>query len=309
MEYADVANAAATLEKDGIKPTVLLVRAKLGKGSLRDITPLLKRWKAERRGETTATAAALPEHIAQTIAGIIAQERAAAIATIQAELNETAKERDELAEALASREDDANNATVTINIKQERIAEMQGEIAALREQITQLQAQAEQYAANLTTERARAAELEQRLASQQAQIVTAEETHRDNDTLRAEHVRLVSEAATAKAALDAAQARADAAEARATGAEQRAREAAQEAAQARTEAAAATATAAAATQTATAAETRAQAAQEDARRLLAALTAAQAPAEEPKPTPKKGKAKKTTKQDDEVESLDMFGKA
>ena len=139
MEYADVANAAATLEKDGIKPTVLLVRAKLGKGSLRDITPLLKRWKAERKGETTATAAALPEHIAQTIAGIIAQERAAAIATIQAELNETAKERDELAEALAAREDDANDATVTIGIKRERIAEMQGEITALREQIAKLE--------------------------------------------------------------------------------------------------------------------------------------------------------------------------
>lgn len=51
MEYADVAAAATGLEKDGVKPTVLLVRAKLGKGSLRDITPLLKRWKAERKGQ------------------------------------------------------------------------------------------------------------------------------------------------------------------------------------------------------------------------------------------------------------------
>ena len=158
MEYADVATAAAGLEKDGVKPTVLLVRAKLGKGSLRDITPLLKRWKAERKGQSAAVTAALPEHIAQAIAAIIAQERATAIQIMQAELEEVTKERDELAEALATREDVTNETALSLSAERERAAGFAGQVESLKELVAKLEAE-------------RDAERERRITAERAQAV------------------------------------------------------------------------------------------------------------------------------------------
>lgn len=158
MEYADVATAAAGLEKDGVKPTVLLVRAKLGKGSLRDITPLLKRWKAERKGQSAAATAALPEHIAQAIAAIIAQERAAAIQTMQAELEEVTKERDELAEALAAKEDSTHETALLLTAERERAAGFAGQIESLKELIAKVEAERDaERERRITAERAQAA--------------------------------------------------------------------------------------------------------------------------------------------------------
>lgn len=156
MEYADVAAAAAGLDKDGIKPTVLLVRTKLGKGSLRDITPLLKRWKAERKSQSAAATAALPEHIAQAIAAIIAQERAAAIQDIQAELEEVTKERDELAETLAAREDVTNETALQLNAERERAAGLAGQVESLKERVVKV-------------EEERDAERERRIVAERAQ--------------------------------------------------------------------------------------------------------------------------------------------
>ena len=93
----------------------------------------------------------------------------------------------------------------------------------------------------------------------------AKETMQEHETLRADNTRLIDQAATAKAALEAATTRAVAAEARADQADLRAREAAQEAAAAKSAAAAAEAaeaTAAAAIERVAAAEARTERAQE-----------------------------------------------
>ena len=47
MTYEEVVTAANELQQQGINPTVDSVRKKLGRGSNRDITPLLKQWKLE----------------------------------------------------------------------------------------------------------------------------------------------------------------------------------------------------------------------------------------------------------------------
>ena len=51
VKYSDVAQTAAALVDEGVKPTIMLVRDKLGSGSLRDIAPLFLRWKAELEKE------------------------------------------------------------------------------------------------------------------------------------------------------------------------------------------------------------------------------------------------------------------
>jgi len=51
VEYDDVARIATMLVRRGIKPTMMLVRNKLGGGNLRDIAPLLKRWNEEHEKE------------------------------------------------------------------------------------------------------------------------------------------------------------------------------------------------------------------------------------------------------------------
>ena len=53
VEYSDVERIATTLAKRGIKPTMILVRSKLGGGNLRDIAPLLECWKKDHEDELT----------------------------------------------------------------------------------------------------------------------------------------------------------------------------------------------------------------------------------------------------------------
>ena len=157
MEYADVATAAAGLEQEGINPTVLRVRAQLGGGSLRDITPLLKRWKAARKGEAPPPDK-LPDHIAKVIAAAIAQERAAATQTLQEEMDKITKERDELAEALAAKEDTTDETTTLLNAEREKTANLSGQIEGLKEYITHLEAELNaERERRITAERAQAA--------------------------------------------------------------------------------------------------------------------------------------------------------
>lgn len=47
MNYGEVVLAANELKRQGIKPTVNSVRKIIGRGSNRDITPLLRQWKYE----------------------------------------------------------------------------------------------------------------------------------------------------------------------------------------------------------------------------------------------------------------------
>ncbi len=54
VEYSDVAQTAAAFVDEGVKPTIMLIRDKLGCNSLRDIAPLFLRWKAELEKENTS---------------------------------------------------------------------------------------------------------------------------------------------------------------------------------------------------------------------------------------------------------------
>lgn len=302
---AEILQAAEDLAASGERVSVRSVRAKLGGGDPGTIGRVLR----ERRENAAVIQAAkaqqpaLPDVLSRALvdwAGSLVADQARAA---RADLADTNDDNDALlaqVEELKAQIADLN-ATITAT-RQERDTNA-GALNAVQKQV-------EEQAAACAAERARNAELDQRLASQQAQILAAEEVRREIAELRAENQRLIEQAATANAALKAATDRAETAEQKAEQADQRAHVAEQDAAAARAEAAAARATATAAEQTAAAAESRAERAQDEARQLLAALTAtrpADKEAMETTPETKTKRRRKTkTEQADEVESLHMF---
>ena len=136
MDYKEVARAAAALSADGIRPTVLLVRARIGRGSLRDITPMLKQWKSEQQGERT-TPSILPKHLAQAISSLLEEEKRRAVQSIRTELEAVIRERDELIGILSSREEEVQRI-------QEEKAMLQGKLEMTNDAFEALKNELEQ---------------------------------------------------------------------------------------------------------------------------------------------------------------------
>ena len=310
---AEILAAAEALESRGERVSVRNVRAELGGGDPGTIGRALKQRRETTAAATkAATVAALPDNVTRTLtdwAGRLATELTAAARadlattsddyeTILAQVDSLQVQIEELNAALATMRQERDTATGALEAVQEHVKTM---------------------AADLVAERTKVAELEQRLAGQQAQMLIAEETRRENSDLRSENKRLIEQATASHSAHAAETVRADAAEARATAAEGRARDAEQTAATARAEAAAANARADVADQRTSAAENRADRMQDDVRQLLATLAALKPIQATTFPTehdvngqPKERRAKKTASkkkgipQTEEVESLEMF---
>lgn len=250
---ADIWAAAERLETRGERASVRNVRAELGGGDPGTIGRALKQRPAGQA--TVSQQQTVPDAVTRALVDWAAQIATTATASAQAELATTNEDY----ETVLAQTDDLLRQIDALRAELEAVRKerdtTQGALEAVQRQTSQL-------AADLAAERARSAELDQRLAGSQAEVLLAKETMQEHETLRADNTRLIDQAATAKAALEAATTRAVAAEARADQADLRAREAAQEAAAAKSAAAAAEATAAAAIERVAAAEARAERAHE-----------------------------------------------
>lgn len=210
--YSHVAKAAAQLTAAGKNPTVDTVREALGgTGSKSTITPLLKQWKNENQGETTAAGAGIPVELLEAVKSVyervqtdaarqIEKARAECLAiaqTAQEQLRQCQDHHDMLSQSatsLAANLEQAKEALVRMQAEhqsekiavatlrsdnagvQQRLTDRAAEVKMLGDQLGHARGQFEHYQESIATQRSEERRaFEQRTVRLEQEIAAAQQ--------------------------------------------------------------------------------------------------------------------------------------
>jgi chromosome segregation ATPase len=296
--------AATELAEEGVKPTLLAVRERLGGGSYTDISAAMQLWRANRDRAATPLREPAPAAVTERLGDVAAELWAVALEFANARLaserealelarqetEQTRQEAADLADQLAA---DLDQARADLTRAAEKVAINQALTNSLREQYDALKETSAAAVHRADMSEAARSELQGRV-EHLAALLDREQAARAAAEDRAQ--ASAGELAALRARLEAAERRAADSEARATGAEKEASQARREAEAARVAEQAGQARLESAAreldelkQAKREAEERARKAGEEAAELRGRLSSSALPQEKPKAAPRKPK--------------------